>query len=177
MPKLSRVLAVFLLFAVLLTGCGSSSAEKGKGEDVRRYIGEESYQNPRSVLLFENVPDVGPAVVYHEVKDVTAFINAADKPVWVFLYHSLDPVFRDLIPFVEQACEAFRGKVYILLLEVDSNKDFEQAWKPRELPFMAVFRNGSTTMTTDQVNRNSLITAKEQLEKWTGTRVHIPGLD
>lgn len=163
-----------LLLLLAMTSCGKV---RDPAEAARALIGEESYQNPRSVLLFEQVDQVGEAVVYHELKAVEPFLDGADKPIWLFLYHSLDPTFRDLIPFVEQVCEAYQGRAYVVLLEIDHNREWEKIWKVKQLPFQAVLSKGQLLYHTDQVDLSSLRDAKKIMDDQAGFQANLPALE
>lgn len=153
----------------VLGGCQPQSAEA--------CLGDISYQNPKSVLRLEPLDDEGIGVVYREIKSVKTYFEKAPKPLWIFLYHSLDPVFRDLIPFAEQATEAYQGKAEVILLEVEANPEWEAIWKPKQLPFMMVLNHGQRIYQTDAVAYPTLLEAIQKLDELTGLKASIPLLE
>lgn len=170
--RLLRTVFACLLLVSFLSACSGSSSQNASENDpvysLRDCIGEESFQNPSSILLYEQVPDVGEAVVYHKLTHLDAFLRLADRPVWLFLHNSLDPVFSDLTLFCEQLTEAYQGRIYVLLLEEDLYGELVQAWNIRQLPYMALYNQGKRLSGTDQVSYPSLREAKEQMDKWVG---------
>jgi thioredoxin 1 len=121
-----------LLFLLLLAGCSEEPA-----------IGAVNYDASVALMRFENLDDGVSGVVYRQVNRFSAVLAESKTPVLVVFYSVYDETTARIQPFLEQMADDYQGKLAIIWIDADAEKDLANSFQVDELPQFTVVVEGA----------------------------------
>jgi thioredoxin 1 len=124
----AAALAVMVMvFPLALSGCAEEPA-----------IGAVNYDASIALMRFENLDDGVSGVVYRQVNRFSAVLAESKTPVLVAFYSIYDETTNRIQPFLEQMADDYQGKLAIIWVDADAEKDLANSFQVDELPQLTV---------------------------------------
>lgn len=137
---LALLLVIFCLS--LLTACsGRSSTDETASPEER--FGPEAYGADLIVMSYENVDDVGDAVVYRAPDSLETLVARSPEVIVLTIYQSGQAAMHRIQPWLEQLAADRSGKVLAVLASSDSQDPFLDSFEENGWPSFFVIHEAS----------------------------------
>jgi thioredoxin 1 len=94
--------------------------------------------NAEALLLVSS----GESVNSQGIESLEAFIQDADKPIFIDFWAAWCGPCKEAAPFVEQLATEYEGEAYIVKLNIDEQPALAQAFQIQSIPTFMVIKDG-----------------------------------
>lgn len=135
-------LCILFLALMILTSCSRPASPDGSATPEERF-GPEAYDADLIVMSYENVDDIGDAIVYRAPTSLETVVARSSEVIVLTIYQSGQAAMHRIQPWMEQLAADRSGELLAILASSDSQDPFLDSFEQNGWPSFFVIHNAS----------------------------------